>query len=99
VAEKLKPFQLLPAIARQEQRATSDIKHWRVADRGLSPALIRREIVRAYYETRLLPRQIAAVLKGTAHLAKVANAKLAPENATPAFYPEAQVLLRQRRLA
>ncbi len=71
LARELQPFQLLPAIARQRSGA-SDIAHWRQAGRKLGAKLVRREIVRAYYECRLLPRQIAAVLTGEAHLARVA---------------------------
>jgi len=97
MAERLKPVQLLPAIARQESSfgGDSDIRHWRIADRKLRPELIRREIVRAYYELRLLPRQIAQVLRGQAQLMKVANETLK----APVFYPDAPALLRQRGAA
>jgi glycosyl transferase family 25 len=72
LAEELRPYQMLPAIARQKSD-TSDIRPWRLADRHIGLKLARREIVRAYYECRLLPRQIAAVLQGGAHLARVAG--------------------------
>lgn len=72
LAEELKPYQMLPAVARQTSD-TSDIRHWRLADRQIGLTLARREIVRAYYECRLLPKQIAAVLRGEAHLAQVAG--------------------------
>jgi len=72
LARELKPFQLLPAIARQRADA-SDIKPWRLADRHFGTKLVKREIVRFYYEFRLLPQQIAAVLAGEAHLARVAG--------------------------
>lgn len=96
-AAKLKPLQMLPAIARQESGfgGASDIRPWRIADRRLRPELIRREIVRAYYELRLLPKQIVQVLGGQARLMKVANEALKG----PAFYPEAPALLRQRGVA
>lgn len=94
-AAALKPYQLLPAIARQESSFTSDIRQWRVVQNKFSLSLAKREIVRAYYELRLLPKQIAAVLTGHARLAKVANASLR----APAFYPEAPVLLHQRSAA
>lgn len=71
LAADLRPFQMLPAIARQSADR-SDIRPWRLADRALSLKLAKREIIRAYYECRLLPRQIAAVLTGEAHLARVA---------------------------
>ncbi len=72
LAAALHPFQLLPAIARQGCDP-SDIRHWRLEDRRLGFTLARREIVRAYYECRLLPQQIAAVLSGRARLARVAE--------------------------
>lgn len=79
LAEDLRAFQLLPAIARQGE-GPSDIRHWRLADRRPNLKLVRREIVRAYYECRLLPKQIAAVLGGKARLMRVAGpaADLAP---------------------
>lgn len=72
LARELRPFQLLPAIARQRADA-SDIRPWRLADWHFGIKLIKREIVRSYYECRLLPQQIAAVLAGEAHLARVAG--------------------------
>jgi glycosyl transferase family 25 len=71
LAAQLTPFQMLPAIARQSADP-SDIRPWRLADRTLDYKRARREIVRAYYECRLLPRQVAAVLAGHARLARVA---------------------------
>lgn len=72
LARELRPYQMLPAIARQAADAASDIRPWRLADRRLSLKLVKREIVRAYYECRLLPQQIAAMLAGEARLAQVA---------------------------
>jgi glycosyl transferase family 25 len=83
VAEELKPYQVLPAVARQSEGA-SDIRPWRLADRRLGLKLARREIVRAYYECRLLPKQIAAVLRGEAHLARVAGTIAPPLDFVPA---------------
>jgi glycosyl transferase family 25 len=71
LAEELRPFQMLPAVARQTSD-TSDIRPWRLPGRRISLTLARREIVRAYYECRLLPKQIAAVLAGEARLTRVA---------------------------
>jgi glycosyl transferase, family 25 len=87
LAQELKPFQLLPAIARQSADA-SDIKHWRLADRRLNIKLVRREIVRAYYECRLLPRQIAAVLAGAARLKRVAGPLPVRFDQLPRPHPE-----------
>jgi glycosyl transferase family 25 len=86
VAEELKPYQMLPAVARQTSD-TSDIRHWRLADRHIGLALARREIVRAYYECRLLPKQIAAVLAGGAHLARVAGPVPPRFDRAPDFLP------------
>ena len=86
MAETLAPLQLLPAIARQAPDDSSDIRHWRQADWRLRPKLVKREIVRAYYELRLLPRQIAAVLTGKARLVRVAaSLRPLPEPAVPEF--------------
>jgi glycosyl transferase family 25 len=79
----LKPYQMLPAVARQSA-GVSDIRPWRLPDRRLGLKLARREIVRAYYECRLLPQQIAALLAGEARLARVAAPGLAP---APVFLP------------
>lgn len=95
VAASLKPYQLLPAIARQKQDAASDIRAWRLATNQFSLSLILREIVRAYFEIRLVPKQIAAVLFAQARLVKVANQALD----IPVFYPNAPALLAKRNLA
>jgi glycosyl transferase family 25 len=66
----LSPWQLLPAIARQEQflgvraREKSDIEKTRAGLRAFSPAYVKRELVRFGYDLKLVPRQIAALLKG-----------------------------------
>ena len=83
IAKQLAPLQLLPAIARQAPDGTSDIRHWRQADWQPSLKLVKREIVRAYYELRLLPKQIAAVLAGKARLARVAAIAPAQSSAIP----------------
>ncbi|MDR3525886.1 MAG: glycosyltransferase family 25 protein [Rhizomicrobium sp.] len=93
LASKLKPYQLLPAIARQASGGASDIKPWRLAGNSFGPALIKREIIRAYYELRLLPQQIAQVLSGHAQLVSVAN------NHTAVVAPASHTLLQQRGAA
>jgi glycosyl transferase, family 25 len=77
LAAALRPYQMLPAVARQAAELASDIKPFRRPPPALS--LARRECIRAYYELRLLPRQVKQVLTGEAHLARVAGAKPAPE--------------------
>jgi glycosyl transferase, family 25 len=63
---RLKPWQLLPAIARQEQfvGAPSDIEGTRAKLRQMSWTYVRRELVRFGYDLKLLPRQVAALLGG-----------------------------------
>jgi glycosyl transferase family 25 len=63
---RLAPWQLLPAIARQEQFVgeKSDIEGTRVALRTLSPRYVARELVRLGYDLKLLPRQLAAMISG-----------------------------------
>lgn len=62
----LRPCQILPAIARQTAwlGGTSDIRRYRLQQRKIGLSLVRRELVRAYYELRLLPQQIGRVLLG-----------------------------------
>ncbi len=85
LAERLRPYQLLPAIARQTVAfgGASDIQHWRLAGNIFGLALIRREIIRAYYELRLLPRQIAQIVTRQAELIRVANDDAAAKPAPP----------------
>ena len=68
---KLAPWQLLPAIARQEQfvGSPSDIEGTRVKLRQMSWTYVKRELVRAAYDVKLLPRQIAALIGGAKFVA------------------------------
>jgi glycosyl transferase family 25 len=68
---RLAPWQLLPAIARQEQfvGAPSDIEGTRVKLRQMSWTYVKRELVRAAYDVRLVPRQVAAMLGGAKFMA------------------------------
>lgn len=63
---RLAPWQLLPAIARQEQfvGAPSDIEGTRVKLRQMSWTYSKRELLRFAYDLKLIPRQIAALLGG-----------------------------------
>jgi glycosyl transferase family 25 len=71
----LSPWQLLPAIARQDQfdagqrREKSDIERTRVGLRKLSPAYVKRELVRFGYDLKLVPRQVAALAGGARFVA------------------------------
>jgi len=72
---RLAPWQLLPAIARQDQfdparpRAASDIEQTRVGLRTFSLTYVKRELVRFGYDLKLLPRQVAALLRGARFVA------------------------------
>lgn len=68
---RLAPWQLLPAIARQEQfvGAPSDIEGTRVKLRQMSWSYARRELVRFGYDLKLLPRQVIALLSGARFVA------------------------------
>lgn len=62
----LAPWQLLPAIARQEQfvGAKSDIENTRMGLRAFNLGYVKRELVRFGYDLKLLPRQVTALLGG-----------------------------------
>lgn len=76
LAAKLNPYQLLPAVARQmdARKQPSDIVPWRLPQRAFSVELVRRELVRAAYELKLLPQQLGAALLGRAKLVAVTEA-------------------------
>ncbi|HEY0266560.1 MAG TPA: glycosyltransferase family 25 protein [Rhizomicrobium sp.] len=67
----LSPWQLLPAIARQQGfvGATSDIENTRVKLRQMSWTYVRRELVRFAYDLKLVPRQVMALLRGAKFVA------------------------------
>ncbi len=67
----LSPWQLLPAIARQEQfvGAKSDIEGTRKGLRAFGLTYAKREVVRFFYDLKLIPRQMAALLGGARFVA------------------------------
>jgi glycosyl transferase, family 25 len=73
VANMLRPHQMIPAIAHQSQLlgGCTDIGEWRAMFRHFSLRYARREIVRAYFELRLLPSQIARWLRHESTLVRV----------------------------
>jgi glycosyl transferase, family 25 len=75
LAASLQPYQLTPAIARQTEDigGRTDIDEWRTHDRDLSWRFVKREMVRAYYELRLLPGQIASLARGQAGFVRVTH--------------------------
>jgi glycosyl transferase family 25 len=78
LAARLRPYQLTPAIARQSAviGGTTDIDAWRVQMRCIGGAYLKRELVRSYYEMRLLPQQLASWLKGESALVRVEGTHL-----------------------
>jgi glycosyl transferase family 25 len=68
---KLAPWQLLPAIARQEEfvGAKSDIETTREGLRSFGATYVWRELVRFGYDLKLVPRQITALLRGAKFVA------------------------------
>jgi glycosyl transferase family 25 len=69
----LKPWQLLPAILDQrvEVGGATDIHRTRQATKPRGVALLKRQLVRNYYDLRLVPRQVASVLAGRASVVKI----------------------------
>lgn len=67
----LSPWQLVPAIARQQEfvGAKSDIENTRVGLRAFGLTYARRELVRFGYDLKLLPRQFFALLRGAKFVA------------------------------
>lgn len=73
---RLAPFQLLPAIARQEEFVgeKSDIEKTRADLRAFGLTYVCREIVRFGYDLKLLPCQVAALMRGAKFISmKVAD--------------------------
>jgi glycosyl transferase family 25 len=68
---RLAPWQLLPAVARQQEFVgeKSDIEKTRTDLRSFGFIYIRRELVRFGYDLSLVPRQLAALLKGAKFVA------------------------------
>jgi glycosyl transferase family 25 len=71
---KLRPWQLLPTVARQQQQDGSDIEDWRVGLRKFDLTYVRRELIRFGYDLRLLPMQLALLATGKAKFTRVAEA-------------------------
>jgi glycosyl transferase family 25 len=69
----LSPWQLLPAIARQEEFVgeKSDIENTRIGLRRMGWTYVKREMVRFGYDLKLIPQQLAALLSGHARFVAV----------------------------
>jgi glycosyl transferase family 25 len=72
---ELKPWQLIPAIARQQEfvGAKSDIEGTRIGLRKLSPAYVKRELIRLGYDLKLIPRQLMLLASGKARFIAIGN--------------------------
>jgi len=66
---RLSPWQLVPAIARQETGAKSDIEATRKGLRAFGLSYVKRELIRFGYDLKLVPRQVAALLRGAKFVA------------------------------
>ena len=71
--QALAPWQLLPAVARQQDfiGEKSDIEGWRVGLRKFTPGYMRRELIRFGYDLKLLPGQLALLLTGKAKFTRI----------------------------
>jgi glycosyl transferase family 25 len=80
LAVELTPWQLLPAVARQQDFVgeKSDIEGWRTGLRKLSWTYIERELVRFGYDLKLLPRQLALMVGGKAKFTRVGTEPTRP---------------------
>ncbi len=70
---RLKPWQLLPIVARQQDFVgdKSDIEGWRVGLRKFDLTYARRELIRFGYDLKLLPGQLALMATGRAKFVRV----------------------------
>jgi glycosyl transferase family 25 len=70
---RLSPWQLLPAVARQEEfvGAASDIEGTRVGLRKWSLSYVKRELIRFGYDLKLLPGQLALAISGKARFTRI----------------------------
>jgi len=70
---RLKPWQLLPIVARQQDFVgdKSDIEGWREGLRKFGLTYAKRELVRFGYDLKLLPGQLALLASGRARFINV----------------------------
>ena len=72
---RLKPWQLLPVVARQQNFVgdKSDIEGWREGLREFDLTYAKRELIRFGYDLKLLPGQLALLATGRAKFVRVAD--------------------------
>jgi glycosyl transferase family 25 len=70
---RLSPWQLLPAVARQEEfvGAASDIEGTRLGLRKWSLSYVKRELIRFGYDLKLLPGQLTLAASGKARFTRI----------------------------
>jgi glycosyl transferase family 25 len=70
---RLQPWQLLPALARQEDfiGEKSDIEGTRTGLRAFTPTYVKRELIRFGYDLKLLPRQLLLAATGRARFTRI----------------------------
>jgi glycosyl transferase family 25 len=70
---RLKPWQLLPIVARQQDFVgdKSDIEGWRVGLRKFDLTYAKRELIRFGYDLKLLPGQLVLLATGRARFMRV----------------------------
>jgi len=72
ITEIIRPFQLIPAIAKQvDLKESSDIEEWREPLRQPGWPTLKRSIRRAYNDVSIVPRQMLNVFTGRSHLIKI----------------------------
>jgi glycosyl transferase family 25 len=72
---RLKPWQLLPVVARQQDFVgeKSDIEGWREGLRKFDLTYAKRELIRFGHDLKLLPGQIGLLATGRAKFVRVAD--------------------------
>lgn len=72
ITEIIRPFQLIPAIAKQvDLKESSDIEEWREPLRQSGWPTLKRSIRRAYNDVSIVPRQLLDVFMGRSHLINI----------------------------
>ena len=71
---RLRPWQLLPTVARQQQNAQSDIEGSRVGLRKFDLTYVKRELIRFGYDLKSLPGQLMLLATGKAKFTRIADA-------------------------
>jgi glycosyl transferase family 25 len=72
ITDIIRPFQLIPALAKQvDLKESSDIEEWRAPFRRPGWATIKRSIRRSYNDLSIVPRQVLDVFIGRSRLIRI----------------------------